>query len=78
MAGESRVKKGGEVETNVVSISPPRFLQSRDCGLHHFRGSGGVGGPGFAWALGATARGVEPQPPALPAFKQQRRQLSSV
>ena len=70
-------KKGGEGEDTglCLVLLPPVLPQRRDCGLHHFRGSGGVGGPGFAWALGATARRAEPQPPALPAFKQERRQL---
>ena len=72
-------KKGGKRETPQSRPPPPwGFLQSRDCGAHHFRGSEGLGCPGFAWTLGATARRAEPQPPALPSLKQERRQLSSV
>ena len=67
-------KKGGREKTLVCLVPPPLCsFRAAIVVAHNFRGSGGVGCPGFAWALGATARRAEPQPPAPPAVFKQRR-----
>ena len=67
-------KKGGRAKTLVcVSSLLPRWVSFRAAIVVLTIFVALKDGPGFAWALGATTRRAEPQPPALPSLKQERR-----
>ena len=74
----SQKKKGEGEDTGLCLVLHPLVLpQRRDCGLLTIFVAL-KDGPGFPWTLGAACGRVEPEPPALPSLKQERRQLSAV
>ena len=72
--GSCRKKGGEKEETSQSRPSPPRGVSSSAaivvCSPFSWLWRCG---PGFPWTLGAACGRVEPEPPALPSLKQQRR-----